>query len=171
MQAKGILEDEVDPSLPEDPPAQEAAESPAVEEGEDEAPSDPKAVAQAMDVVMGKLYDENVSDGIAKALSHASDPVRSVVEQATLLLNLSDEATNGSVPDDLYMMFALDVLGEVIEIAQAAGIKLGGRDIAVIVREFITTTVEDMGGDTSQVKEAMAQINPDELGSAMEQGG
>ncbi|MEY4951781.1 MAG: hypothetical protein RL299_205 [Pseudomonadota bacterium] len=170
MQPKGILEQEVPPEeMQAEPPEMEAEEG--VEEGaEGEAdPSTDPAYSKAMDMVMGKLYDEDIADGIAQAINSSQDKATAIAEQAGVLLGLADDMTEGSVPDELYIAFALDILTEVVEIAQAAGAQIAGKDIAVAAREFITATVEGIGGDLTDIKAAMGQINPDELGASLDQ--
>lgn len=177
MKPMGILEDQqpVQPA-PEGEEMEaegvlEGGEGGEVEEDDDSPAESNPAYAKAMDMVMAKLYDEDISDGIAKAINQSDDKAKAIVEQAKLLLDLADDATQGSVPDELYLPFAFDVFSEVVEIAQAAGTPISGSVVATATREFITVVVEDLGGDLTQVKEAMAQINPDELGASMEQAG
>jgi hypothetical protein len=125
-------------------------------------------VDQAMDMVRAKLYDENIADGIAEALLSSDDVAAGVAQQAQMLLSVADEVSQGSVPDEDYMLFALELMSEVIEIAQAAGIEVRGRDIGVAMRTFITGVVESVGGDPSQLSAAMEQVNVDEMGEALD---
>lgn len=144
------------------------ADPEAEAEGEFDPETD-EGYTKAVDLVKTKLYDEDIADGIAQAITAADDKVAAIVEQASMLMNIADDMTQGSVPDELYVTFGVEMLGEVVEIAEAAGVKLGGSEMAVATREFITQMIEGLGGDMTQVKEAMAQINPDELGGAMDQ--
>lgn len=174
MNTKGILEEQAgqeppgDPSSPDNTPAHENAEPPQMEQqegGEEDGVGADKAYQTAVDAVQKKLYDDGVAEGIAKSLLKSSDPVKGVTEQAQMLFQMADEATGGTVPDSMYLAFGMQMLTEVIEIAQAAGIQLDNKAIATGVRDFLISTVENLGGDTSQVNQALSSMNMDEVGA------
>ena len=127
-----------------------------------------KVLDIAVDALQEKLYDEGVAEGIAQAILNAPNPVTGLVEQASMLLKLSDEATEGVIPDDKYMLFAMQVMVEVGEIAEAAGADVSGRVMAEALKQFITKMARDLGADTSQVEEALASLNMDEVGSKLD---
>lgn len=171
MKPTGVLASE---APADETPQHEGAESRQTEaqEGlEEGGPAASAAFDAAVDAVQQKLYDEGIAEGIGSAILQASDPVKGVVEQAQMLFTMADEATGGSVPDEMYLAFGMQILSEVVEIAQAAGVQLKGKDMAVVTREFIASTIEDIGGDVTQVRQAMEQINPEEVGAQIEQGG
>lgn len=146
-----------------------AGEAPPQDDEETLSPEADQALGEALSMVQEKLYDGNVADGIAQALQSAPDPISGLVDQATTLLGVSEELTQGVVPDEAFMMFAIALMGEVVEIGQASGMEITGRDIAEAMRRFIQTAVESMGGDTSQIAEVMNSVNVDEVGAALEQ--
>lgn len=127
------------------------------------------AVAAAITEVQKRLYEGDIADGIAEALSQASDPVQGLVDQASTLIGVAEDIVGDSVPDEGYIMFGIALMGEVVEIAQAAGIQVGGREIAEALRKFILQVVQELGGDTSQIEAAMGQIDTAQLGAAMDQ--
>ena len=152
--------------------AQERAEfESAGEDGDEVAPESEQAFVDAMRVALVKLYEGDVSDGIAKALTgySAADKVTGIVEQAQVLFNLADDVTEGTVPDEFYVMFGLQLMGEIVQIAQAAGITVSGREMADASKRFILQTVREMGGDTAELERAMGSVDQDELGAALEQ--
>lgn len=133
------------------------------------SPEDDQVTDELLTEVQRKLYDEGAADAIGQAIVSSDDPMGEIVEQAMTLVGVVDDASGGAIPDDTFIMFAIALMGEVIEIAQAAGVQLSGRDIAEAIKQFIVRGIQEMGGDTSQVEQAMSAINPDELGAAMEQ--
>lgn len=122
----------------------------------------------AVDALKEKLYDEDIADGIAQAIIGAPDPVTGLVDQATMLLQMSDEATEGVIPDDMYLLFAMQVMTEVGEIAEAAGADVSGTVMAEAVKQFIVKTVQNLGGDTTEVEQALASLNMEEVGAKLD---
>lgn len=135
-------------------------------------PSDDDGVAayeEAVELVQTKLYDENLADGIGEAIMTADDKVQAVADQALTLASLVDEATGGSVPDDMVLTLGLEILGEVAEIAEQVGAQLGGREIAAAARMFIAEAVKGMGGDAADIEQAMAAVGDDQVGAVLEE--
>jgi hypothetical protein len=126
------------------------------------------AYMKALEMAMSRLYEEGAAEGLAKALSAAPDPAQAMAEQARLMLQGVDDMTGGEVADEEFMALGLELLGEVAEIAEGAGMALDGKTIAMAAREFILGVTEDLGGDTAPVREAMASMDPAEIGGALE---
>ena len=62
-----------------------------------------------------------------------------------------------------------EVLGEVADIAMAAGVDVKGATIAKAVQLMLVRYVTDQGLDATQLQQAMAQVNHEQLGAAMDQ--
>ena len=105
---------------------------------------------------------------MAVSLQKAPRLLQLLVEQSLVLFSSVDEATNGSVPDNLLLLLGLDMLNEVAEIANSAGLPVDSKTIAEAVQKFILAVVQDLGGDTSQVEQAMSQIDPAQVGMALD---
>ena len=127
------------------------------------------AYEQAAEMMDSKLYDENIADGIGEAIMLAPDKVAAVVEQALTLAALVDDATGATLPDDMVMLFGMEVLGEVAEIADQVGVKLSASDMAAASRQFITEAITNMGGDTRDVDLAMRSVGDDKVGALLEE--
>lgn len=143
------------------------ASADAPDDGGDPNPKDP-AYLKAKELAMSKLYEEGAAQQIGKALSKAPSLLQGLVEQSLVLFSSVDEATNGSVPDNLLLLLGLDMLSEVAEIADAAGLPVDSATVAAAVQKFILAVVQDMGGDTTEVEQAMSQIDPAQVGSAFD---
>ena len=144
------------------------ASADAQDDGGDPNPKDPNYL-KAKELAMSKLYEEGAAQEIGKALQKAPSLLQGLVEQSLVLFSSVDEATNGSVPDNLLLLLGLDMLNEVAEIANAAGLPVDPKTIAAAVQQFILAVVEDLGGDTSQVQQAMSQLDPGQVGNALAQ--
>jgi hypothetical protein len=128
------------------------------------------AVQSALSKLRAMLYEGDVADGLAEAVLAAPTPVEGVVDQAIALLGVAEESFGDSIPDEGFLFFGIGLMGEVVEIAQAGGVELSGRDIADAVREFLLQTVRELGGDTTQVEEAMQAISPDDVAAELDAG-
>ena len=142
----------------------------APEEGQeaDLEEKDP-AYLQAMELMLSKLYEEGAAQGIAQALQSAPDPVQGIVEQTMNMVEVLEDATQGSVPDELVMLVVMNIIEEIVGIAQASGMQVGGREIAEVVREVLAQVVENLGGDSSAIREEMGAIDPNEVGAQLDQ--
>lgn len=138
------------------------------DDGGDPNLNDPSYL-KAKELAMSKLYEEGAAQEIGKALQKAPSLLQGLVEQSLVLFSSVDEATDGTVPDNLLLLLGLDMLNEVAEIANAAGLPVDSATIAAAVQKFILAVVKDLGGDTSQVEQAMSQLDPAQVGSALDQ--
>lgn len=153
----------------EDPAAKPGAAQPVgpEDDGGDPNPKDPNYL-KAKELAMSKLYEEGAAQQIGMALQKAPSLLQGLVEQSLVLFSSVDEATGGTVPDNLLLLLGLDMLSEVAEIANAAGLPVDSTTVASAVQKFILAVVEDMGGDTAEVEQAMSQIDPAQVGSAFD---
>lgn len=143
--------------------AQQMGAQQAPAQGEDiQAPdeNDPNfqaAVKYAMEV----LYGKGAAKDIAKQVRAAQgNPVEGVANIAYEITSVVDEKTEGAVPDELLVPLAMQILEEVVEIAEAAGITLSPVDVAAAFKQMILRYLTEQGVDTSQLQTAMDQIDP-----------
>ena len=156
-------EEQVTDTMPESDPAEQATD--------ETGGTDNPAYMKAKELVLSKLYEEGLSEGLLKAIKSSPDLASGLAEQAQVVLSVADDNTGGSIPDELYMMFGIEMLGEVAEIAKAGGLPVNSTVIAAASQKFITNVVDDLGGDTTQVKAAMAQMDPAQVGKAIDSTG
>jgi hypothetical protein len=147
----------------------QAEQMPEGMEQDDGMGEDNPEYMQARELMLSKLYEEGAAEGIAQALQSAQSPVEGIVDQSMSLADAMEQATQGSVPDELVMMFVIDIVQEVVEIAQAAGMQVADRDIAEAIREVLAQVIENLGGDSSQIREEMGQMDPEQVGAAARQ--
>jgi hypothetical protein len=92
------------------------------------------------------------------AQDHAAKAqVRLQVEEA-MHVAVADEAVDG-IPEESLVGFAADVLGEVADIAEAAGLQVKGAQIAKAVQMMLIRFVTEQGLDPTQLQQAMARIH------------
>ena len=114
------------------------------------------------------IPDDGAAEGLAQALQSAPDVATGIAEQAQQLLEATDEVTDSSVPDEIYMMLGIELMGEVADIAEAAGLPVTSADLASAVRMFLGSVIESLGGDPSQIRDAMSKLDPALVGSEAE---
>lgn len=126
---------------------------------------------RARELMLSKLYEEGAAEGIAQAMAQAPSPSQAIVDQSMALADAMESATQGSVPDEEVMSFVIDIVQEVVEIGQASGVQITSRDIAEAMREVLAQVVENLGGDSTQIRQEMASMDPEQVAAQAEQMG
>lgn len=140
------------------------AEGLPVDEADGEDPEQNPAYKQALEMMLSKLYEEGAAEALGQALTKAPDKVQGVIDQTISLLDVMEQVTQGSVPDELVMPFVLEATQQVMEIAQMAGVQLSNAEIATAIREILAQVMENLGADTTQLREEMGKVDPTEVG-------
>lgn len=141
-------------------------------EGDEDVEADPDdpRLERAMRMARESLYRNGAAEELAMALQQAPSVAEGIAEAAYNMLQMVDDMTRNAVPDELFMLLGMQLLGEVADIATAAGAQPQPRDIAQAMQQLMLRVVEDAGGDTSQLREAMASIPPDALDAVAQEG-
>lgn len=126
------------------------------------------AYEQGMNIVREALYGKEAARDVAQALKVSNNPSEALSTTAYEMVTIADEATQGAIPDEELIAFASEVLGEVADIAIAAGIEVKGATIAKAMQLMLVRYVTEQGMDPTQLQQAMAQVNPDELGAELD---
>lgn len=151
--------------------AHEMAEGPDMERREDAAEGEggeqreSPEYLKARELMLSKLYEEGAAEGIANAMASAPDVVQGIVDQSMTLADVMEQATQGSVPDEEVMSFVIDIVQEVVDIAQGSGIQVSNGQIASAVREVLAQVVENLGGDSTSIRQEMGQMDPEQVGA------
>lgn len=133
-----------------------------------QAGQDSGAYDRAMEIARQALYGKEAARNVAKALKAAPDPVEALANTAYEMVAIADEATEGQVPDEELVALASEILGEVADIATAAGIEVKGATIAKAMQMMLVRYVSEQGMDPTQLQQAMAQVDPEQLGAELE---
>lgn len=144
----------------------------AAPEGEGEGPdpdTDP-GYQQAMAFAMEAMYAQGAAKDMAKSLKGGGDPVESLANTAYEVVSIVDERTDGAIPDELLVLFASRILEEVAEIAEAAGMEIRPSDVALALKQMILRFLGEQGVDTTQLQQAMDQVDPEEFNQASMEG-
>jgi len=158
-------------------PAAEMDPAAAMQAGADkvapevEADENNPAFQQAMALAMEALYGNKAAKGVAESLRLANDPVEGMANTAYEIVSIIDERTDGSVPDELLVLLSTNVLEEVGEIAEAAGLDVSPANIAEALKQMILRFLGEQGVDTTQLEQAMSQVNPAEFNQLAQQAG
>jgi hypothetical protein len=124
--------------------------------------SDP-AFQAALKFAMDALYSNGAAEQIAQQLKGAQDMASTIADVAYNIVSMTDERTQGAVPDELLALFAISILKEVADIAEAAGIAIKSSDLAVALKTMILRYLGENGADTTQLQAAMDQVNPEDF--------
>jgi hypothetical protein len=86
------------------------------------------------------------------------------------IVTIVDERTEGAIPDELLVLFAAKILEEVAEIGEAAGVPMQPSDVALALKQMILRFLGEQGVDTTQLQQAMDQVDPEEFNQAAMEG-
>ena len=117
------------------------------------------AFQQAITFVKTALYENGAAKDVAKALK-AGDRMESLSEQAYKIVEIVDERTDGAVPDEQIALLAAEILEDVADIGEAAGIDYTPQEIAGAMRLMIVRFLQEQGMDTRELEAAMDKVDP-----------
>ena len=137
-----------------------------MDEGDGPDPDTDPGYQQAMAFSMEALYGKEAAKNVAKSLTTGGDPVDALANTAYEIVSIVDERTEGAIPDELLVLFASRILEEVAEIAEAAGVQVRPSDVALALKQMILRFLGEQGVDTSQLQQAMDQVDPEEFNRA-----
>lgn len=140
------------------------------EEGPEPDESNP-AFQQALNFAYEVMYGNEAAKDIAKQLKAAPSVSEGMADIAYNITQIIDERTDGQVPDELLIPLAMNVLEEIGEIADAAGMAPQPEDVAGAFKTMILRYLGEQGIDTSQLQQAMDQIDPSVFRKAAEEEG
>jgi hypothetical protein len=121
-----------------------------------------------MQLAYSTLYDKKAADKIVETLKITEDPVEGLANTAYEIASIVDERTQGEIPDDLIMSLGANMLAEVAEIAEVAGMEISPQTINDAFKQMTLRWVGEQGGDTTQLSEAMNAFTPDMIAAAHE---
>jgi hypothetical protein len=164
----GLIEQGMQPAPTPQAPMPEAPMPQNQQSGDVDPDSDPNYV-NALKFAMQALYENGAAENVAVSLKTSKDPVEALANTAYEITSIVDERTEGAVPDELFALLATRILQEVADIAQAAGIKMRASDVALALKEMILRYMGEQGMDTTQLQQAMDQVDPSEFDRMAEQ--
>jgi len=139
------------------------------EQMEDEGPDENNpAFRSAVTLAMQALYKSNAAADVAKALRSAPTPVEGLANTAYDIAALVDEQTNGEVPDELIVLLGVTILQEVAEIGEAAGVDVSPQNVAEAFKQMLLRFLGEQGLDTTQLQQAMEEVDPAVFNKAAE---
>lgn len=147
----------------------EGMEGEAPESGDDSVNENDPAFQQALTFAYEALYKNDAAKDVAKQLKAAQSLSDGMADVALNITSIVDERTDGQVPDELIAPLAMSVLQEVSEIAEAANMNPTPEDIADAFKTMILRFLGEQGVDTTQLQQAMDQVDPSMFRQAAEQ--
>lgn len=115
---------------------------------------------QALTFAYEALYKNDAAKDVAKQLKAAPSLADGMADVAYNITSIIDERTDGKVPDELLVPLAMQVLQEVGEISEAAGMDPQPEDVAAAFKTMILRYLGEQGVDTTQLQQAMDQVDP-----------
>lgn len=132
-------------------------------EGGPEPDENNPAFQQALTFAYEALYRNEAAKDVANQLKAAPTLAEGMADVAYNITQVIDERTDGEVPDEMLMPLAMQVLEEVGEIAEAAGLDPQPEDVATSFKTMILRYLGEQGIDTTQLQQAMDQVDPSEF--------
>lgn len=114
----------------------------------------------ALKYAMNVMYEKGAAKDIAEQIRAARDPVDGLADIAYNITQVVDEQTQGAVPDEMLVPLAMQILEEVVDIAGAAQVKVGPQEVAGAFKQMILRYLGEQGIDTTQLQQAMDQVDP-----------
>lgn len=128
-----------------------------------ESPENSPMFQKALTFAYEALYKNGAADDVAKQLKSAPGIADGMADIAYNITSIVDERTGGEIPDELVAPVAMAVLQEVSEIAEAANMDPQPEDIATAFKTMILRYLGEQGVDTTQLQQAMDQVDPSEF--------
>lgn len=170
----GLIKDQMPPAQEAMPAKAEAKQMPPEnmqDMGPEPNPDTDPGYNQAVQFAMETMYGQKAAKQIAQSLKAAPDKVDAMANTAYEIVSIVDERTEGAIPDELVAAFATFVLEEVAEIADAAGLDVQPSDVALALKQMILRFLGEQGVDTTQLQQAMDQVDPEEFNRMAQEGG
>lgn len=114
---------------------------------------------QAVAFVKSALYENGAAKGVAAALK-TGDRVDALAEQAYKIIEIADERTDGAVEDEQIALLAAEVLEDVADIGEAAGLDYKPQEIALAMRQMLIRFMQENGVQTADLEAAMDKVDP-----------
>jgi len=173
---RGLIEDQMaapmgapEQGMPADPMAQDpmaqdmGMEDPmaaAMEDDGEELNQEDPAFQAALQLAMEALYEGEAARDVAQGLLAAPDPVVGLADTAYEIVTVVDERTEGQVPDELLVLLSVSILQEVADIGEAAGLDVSPQVVAEAFKQMLLRFLGEQGMDTTQLEQAMAEVDP-----------
>jgi hypothetical protein len=156
----------VPPPAEEPMPAEEPVpgEDPGME-GDEDYENDPSYQA-AMKFVFKGLHEAGAADNINRSIKKAKDKVEAAANLAYELVSVAGERVGGVEPEVLVPL-AMDVLEEVLVIAEASGVVLSEAEQGSAVKLMILRWAGEQGMDTRQLQAAMDKVTPEDFSAVL----
>ena len=178
MAGEGQPEEPGDGPGPDNSAAHEAGESKPYEksEGSEEdgsgsfTPEQTNALDKFSLAAQKALYDQGgVAEQLAQSMRGQDDVAQAVADFAYNLTSMLDEKSGGMLDDELLAPAASDVLGQVVEVAQAAGAKIASRDVAKATQLMLARFFSENGASPEEVDQFMSAADPEQVAGAIDQ--
>ena len=138
----------------------EGMEGEQPESGDQSAGENDPVFKKAIEFAMDALYNKGAAKDISSQLKSAPSLVEGMASVSYDITSIVDEKTQGQVPDELLVPLAMKVLEEIVEIAEATGLDPQPEDVAGAFKQMILRYLQEQGVDTSQLDQAMSQVDP-----------
>ena len=128
-------------------------------EGAEDAGNNP-AFKAAIQYANKVLYEQQAAKDVSQSLKSAQSVSKGMADVAYDIASIVDEKTQGQVPDELLMLLGMKILEEIADIAEASGLQPSNQDVADAFKQMLLRFLQEQGMDTSQLQQAMDQIDP-----------
>lgn len=147
-----------------------AADESMEESGESFTPQQEAALEDFGMAAKAALFgDSGIAEKLAAAVKGAPEPAQALADFAYNLTGMLDEKSGGMLDEELLVPAGAEVLGQVVEVAQAAGLPVDSKVVAQATRLMMARLFKESGASDEDIGQFMSSTNPDEVGTAIEQ--
>jgi hypothetical protein len=126
------------------------------------------AYQAALNAAHQVLYKNGAAEDIAMSLKTAPDLTEALANTAYDIVTALDDKTEGAVPDELIASLALEILTEVADIGDAAGVGVTSAIVGEAVKQMMLRYVTENGGDSSALQQSFGGIDTNKIGAVLD---
>jgi len=122
------------------------------------------ALADAIEYIGSRLYDENLAGEVARALDGAPKAMPKILAGiAYKLAQAADTETNGEVMEENLSILGMLALNEIITIAEASGMAISGATASAAMKQMVIMYAEDNGIPSDELAGLMANVSDQDV--------
>jgi hypothetical protein len=176
----GLIEEQVQ-AAPQEPPVDQAQQPPQSPEQPPEQSAQPQEQGELSEAEANEVHERLMTAAMeilygAGGIEKAVEVIRSAKNAAEGLANATytvmevlDDKSNGSIPEESMLPAALDICGMISEdYEKIAGQPVRGRDIALATQMMLMRFLSEGGMSIEEIEQSIAQVDFESIGNEID---
>lgn len=131
---------------------------------------DPRENAEpAIVAAMKALYEDGLIDPAIQSLAEAPMMAQGLADVVYELVADLDTKSGGTLPEEIMLPVATEVLAMIVEDGRKAGLTIESRDMALATQLMIMRVLEESGADVTEMRASLDQVDFDQIGQMIDQ--